>query len=161
MSCFIPFQTYCSEKWTSHLVADSWDTWSFFLVEGTTIKWNVTSNSKKPSLFYLFGSADDYNKFISDKPVKPVATSNDTSFQGNVSVDAYNEYFFVAKAADDIRLNWQVEFWKAVFDHNNALESCDVAYGLCRLKTNKNVCCFNSHHHQSTLLFVPNCLFVF
>jgi len=128
--------TYCRDEWTSDLIAGSWNAWSFFLVEGTNAKWNATTTTTEPSSFYLFASADDYHDFLADDPVTPIATVNDTQFQGQLSVESYSEYFFVAKASADIKINWQVDFWKATFSLDDALESCDMGYGMCRLKTN-------------------------
>jgi len=128
--------TYSSENWNSEVYTDTLDSWSFFLVEDSKIQWNVTTNVTANTSFYIFASADDYYGFLSNKPVNPLVSANGTSFQGNLSIKTYNHYYFVAKAAANLKLDWQIDFWKASFTHDKAHQSCDIIHGICSLKTN-------------------------
>lgn len=131
---------YSTAEWDLDLSRGYWDRRPFFLAEGSTVQWTVTTDSAVPSAFYVFGSAAAYADYAAHRRTAPLVAANGTHFAGNLTADNYGEYVFVLEAGADTTLHWQLRFWRTRLSTAAALESCVVDHSVCRLHARRNVC---------------------
>ena len=67
---------YSTAEWDLDLSRGYWDRRPFFLAEGSTVQWTVTTDSAVPSAFYVFGSAAAYADYAAHRRTAPLVAAH-------------------------------------------------------------------------------------